>query len=545
MPTQLQNMLDGLLASGHSGLLKSILHGIEKEGLRVDAQGRVAQTGHPRALGSALTHPRITTDYSEALLEFITPVFQGVEPALEHLQDLHRYTYTQLDGETIWAASMPCQIDDPQQIPIGRYGSSNSGRMKHVYRVGLESRYGRVMQSIAGIHYNFSLPEAIWPVLQNIELQKIELQQQDIQQSQSQQPGRRDPQTYQSDSYFSLLRNFRRHGWLLNYLFGASPAISRSFVDAGGVDASEHRLQPFDDQTLYSPYATSLRMSDLGYTNQAQSTLNICYNTLNNYVQTLSDAVVTPYPAYEAIGVRDSDGNYRQLNTNLLQIENEYYSDIRPKRVVSSGEKPLDALRSRGVEYVEIRSQDINPLLPVGIDATQARFIDCFLLHCLLSDAPEVSDDECDRLAVNHTRVVRRGREPGLQLLSADGECSMQQWGQQLLDEVMAVAELMDRVHGNACYGRAVQLQRAKMDDASLTPSAQVLQLMRQRQQSHTEFVLAQSHQHQDRLLAEPLPEYKCDELDAMAARSLHQQQQIEQNCPQSFEQFLADYFAS
>ncbi len=533
MPTQLQNMLDGLLACGQSGLLKSIQHGIEKEGLRVDADGRVAQTDHPRALGSALTHPRITTDYSESLLEFITPVFQGVEPALEHLQDLHRYTYSQLGDETIWAASMPCRIDDPQEVPIGRYGSSNSGRMKHVYRVGLESRYGRVMQSIAGIHYNFSLPEKIWPVLQQLRSQ---------QQNNSEAV---DLQDFQSDSYFGLLRNFRRHGWLLNYLFGASPAVSRSFVETNGVAESDHQLQAFDDETLYSPYATSLRMSDLGYTNEAQSSLNVCYNTLDSYVQTLSEAVVTPYPAYEAIGVRDAAGQYLQLNTNLLQIENEYYSDIRPKRVVSSGEKPLDALRSRGVEYVEIRSQDINPLLPVGIDATQARFIDCFLLHCLLSEAPEISAAECDRLKVNHARVVRQGRQPGLQLLTADGERPMKHWGQQLLTEVMAVAELMDRVHGSACYGRAVQLQRGKLDDAELTPSAMVLRLMRQRQQSYTEFVLAQSLHHQDRLLAEPLPDYKCDELDAMGARSLCQQQQIEQNCSQSFEQYLADYFAS
>ena len=529
MPTQLQKMLDGLQAAGHSELLRSIQHGIEKEGLRVDQQGRVAQTEHPKALGSALTHPRITTDYSESLLEFITPVFQGIEPALEHLQELHRYTYAQLGDETVWASSMPCRIDDAQEIPIGRYGSSNSGRMKHVYRVGLESRYGRVMQSIAGIHYNFSLPEAIWPVLQQLS---------------GADAADKSAQQFQSDSYFGLLRNFRRHGWLLNYLFGSSPAISRSFISAQGGSA-DHQLETFDDETLYSPYATSLRMSDLGYTNQAQASLNICYNTLKNYTHTLAEAVATPYPAYEAIGVRDDKGEYRQLNTNLLQIENEYYSDIRPKRVVSSGEKPLDALRCRGVEYVEIRSQDINPLLPVGIDATQARFIDCFLIHCLLSEAADIGDEECERLKENHALVVRQGRKPGLQLVTADGSRSLQHWGEQLLDEVMIVAEMMDRVEGSACYSRSVQQQRDKLDDSSLTPSATVLRLMRERGQSYTEFVLAQSNHHRDRLLAETLPEYRGDELDAMAVQSLHQQQQIEQNCVQSFEEYLEQYFAS
>ncbi len=515
-------MLDELFASGQSGLLKSIQHGIEKEGLRVDRSGRVAQTDHPASLGSALTHPRITTDYSEALLEFITPVFQGVEPALEHLEELHRYTYSHLGEETIWAASMPCRIDDPSEITIGRYGSSNNGRMKHVYRLGLESRYGRVMQSIAGIHYNFSLPEAIWPHLQQIQQQKTV-----------------DPQTFQSDSYFSLLRNFRRHGWLLDYLFGASPAISRSFVEG-----AEHQLERFDDTTLYGPYATSLRMSDLGYSNQAQASLNICYNRLDNYIHTLSEAVVTPYPAYEALGVRSVDGSYRQLNSNLLQIENEYYSDIRPKRVIRAGEKPLDALRTRGVEYVEIRSQDINPLLPIGIDVHQARFLDCFLLHCLLSDAPEISAAECVRLKSNQVLVVRQGRQPGLLLATAGGAKPLQEWGLQLLDEVMRVAELMDRVHGSACHSRSVQLQRAKLNDPELTPSATILRLMRERSQSYAEFVLQQSRHHQERLLAETLPAFRREELDALAQLSRQQQQQMEQAPQDSFEKFLADYFA-
>ncbi|MEH6471820.1 MAG: glutamate--cysteine ligase [Halopseudomonas sp.] len=526
MPTQLQSLLDSLLASDQLEQLRLIQHGIEKEGLRVDPNGRVSQTSHPKALGAALTHSRITTDYSEALLEFITPVFHGVEPALHYLEALHRYTYTHLGDETIWGASMPCRIDDPQEVPVGRYGCSNNGKMKHVYRLGLESRYGRVMQSIAGIHYNFSLPDAIWPLLQRL-MTPAETSADQLQE-------------FQSQSYFALLRNFRRHGWLLNYLFGASPALSRSFVGD-----QPHQLEEFDAETLYGPYATSLRMSDLGYTNQAQASLSICYNTLDNYIHTLSEAVATPYPAYEAMGVQAADGSYRQLNTNLLQIENEYYSDIRPKRVVKGNEKPLQALRDRGVEYVEIRSQDINPLLPTGIDSAQARFIDCFLLHCLLSDSTDISDSECDRLKANHAVVVNQGRKPGVQLATAEGSRGLQDWGAQLLDEVMKVAELMDHAHGSSCHTRSVQLQRAKLADVELTPSAKVLQLMRERGQGYTDFVIEQSRHHRDRLMAEPMMAAQRSELDVMAQRSIEQQQQMEQADQPSFEQFLANYFAS
>ncbi len=525
MSVQLIKLLDGLLASGQLELLTKIQHGIEKEGLRVDPQGRIAQTDHPRVLGAALTHSRITTDYSEALLEFITPVCQGVEPTLQYLQDLHSYTYSHLGDETIWAASMPCRIDNPHEVPIGRYGSSNIGTLKHVYRLGLETRYGRVMQSIAGIHYNFSLPEAIWPLLQRLQAA----------------PGQSVStlQDVQSQGYFALLRNFRRHGWLLNYLFGASPALSRSFVGT-----KPTQLEVFDAQTLYGPYATSLRMSDLGYTNAAQASLSICYNRLENYIHTLSDAVATPFPAYAALGVKNEAGEYRQLNTNLLQIENEYYSDIRPKRVVHAGEKPLQALRSRGVEYVEVRSQDINPLLPLGIDTDQARVIDCFLLHCLLADSADISDQECAQLKRNHAAVVNLGRKPGLQLETAEGARTLPDWGGQLLDEIMRVAELLDQAQGDTLHSRALQLQRDKLADPELTPSAQVLRLMRERGQGHDAFVLAQSQLHRDRLLAEPMDQVKRKALDLLAQQSLAQQQQMEQQPQQDFERFLAGYFA-
>jgi len=525
MSAQLIKLLDGLLASGQLELLTKIQHGIEKEGLRVDAEGRISQTDHPQALGAALTHSRITTDYSEALLEFITPVFQSVDQALQYLQDLHCYTYSHLGEETVWSASMPCRIDTPAEVPIGRYGSSNIGTLKHVYRLGLEARYGRVMQSIAGIHYNFSLPDAFWPLLQGLQATP------DL--------SKKALQAYQSQRYFALLRNFRRHGWLLNYLFGASPALSRSFVAT-----KPRQLEVFDAHTYYGPYATSLRMSDLGYTNVAQSSLSICYNTLENYIHTLSDAVATPYPAYAALGVKTASGGYRQLNTNLLQIENEYYSDIRPKRVVHPGEKPLQALRDRGVEYVEVRSQDINPLLPLGIDADQARFIDCFLLHCLLSDSADISDQECARLKLNHAAVVTQGRKPGLQLTTAEGPRTLPDWGGQLLDEIMQVAELMDQAQGDKLHSRAVQLQRNKLADATLTPSAKVLQLMRERGQGHEAFVLAQSRLHRDQLLAESMALASRTELDQMALQSLEQQRELEQTPQQDFEQFLASYLA-
>ncbi len=519
MSKQLSQRLQQLIDSGQADVLKKLQHGIEKEGLRIDANGRLAQTDHPQVLGSALTNSRITTDYSEALLEFITPVFNHVEQALEFLDDLHRFTFEKLDGETIWCGSMPCYLSGANEVPIARYGNSNVGRMKHVYRVGLENRYGRVMQTIAGIHYNFSLPDNFWPLYQSICGDQGKLQ------------------DFQSASYFSLIRNFRRYSWLLIYLFGASPALSRSFLKEPPA-----QLKVLDEHTLYAPYATSLRMSDLGYSNEAQASLNVCYNHLDNYVKTLTQAINTPYADYEAIGVK-VDGQYRQLNSNLLQIENEYYSDIRPKRVVASGEKPVRALQERGVEYVEVRNMDINPYLPIGLDAQQSRFLDTFLIFCLLLDNDEIGDSECDRIKENHHRVVWQGRDPELKLVTESGEQSMGVLAEELLEQMLPVAELLDREQERSCHTKSVVSQRQKLEDPNLTPSGKMLKEMQQRQMSYDEFILYHSTKHHQRLKAEGLPDYRRQELVDQARQSVLDQQHIESQPEPSFESFLAEYF--
>jgi glutamate--cysteine ligase len=184
--------------------LRDLRRGIEKESLRVNADGSLAATPHPAALGSALTHEHITTDFSEAQLELITGVHPDADACAAELAGIQRFVQAELGAEMMWCASMPCRLPAEDDIPIALYGTSNVARAKTVYRIGLSHRYGRRMQTISGIHYNFSLPEAAWPVLDLA-----------------------DPNT----GYFALIRNFQRHAWLLFYLFGASPAVCSTFVD--------------------------------------------------------------------------------------------------------------------------------------------------------------------------------------------------------------------------------------------------------------------------------------------------------------------------
>ena len=500
-------------------LLSQCLHGIERECLRIDNDGQLAMTPHPRALGSALTHPKITTDYSEALLEFITGTETDPARTLGELDAIHRYTYSRLDSEFLWSPSMPGLLPEEAQIPIAEYGSSNIGRLKYVYRQGLALRYGKTMQCIAGIHYNFSLPEALWSVLQADE-----------------QDGR-SPQDYQSWRYIALIRNFRRYSWLLMYLFGASPALDASFMRG-----RTHQLEQFDDETLYLPYATSLRMSDLGYQSNAQAGLTPCYDDLPSYTSSLHKAVSTPYPEYAALGTKDAEGNWQQLNTNILQIENEYYSNIRPKRVTGTGERPLHALRARGIQYIEVRCLDINPFLPLGIDLGEARFLDAFLLFCALQQSPCLIEGECRASSDNFLKVVKQGREPGLELSRCGEPVSLQHWASELIGQISQVAELLDRSQGSDEHIRAIAAQQAKVDDSSLTPSAQVLEAMRRHGESFSQFALRQTRQHAEDFRGRALSDADVAWFDEAARSSLAQQTEMEAADTQDFDSFVEEY---
>src|SRR5690606_36054887 len=134
------------------------------------------------------------------------------------------------------------------------------------------------------------------------------------------------------------------------------------------------------------------------------------------------------------------DGEYRQLSAGLLQIENEFYSTIRPKRVAARGETALTALRRRGVQYIEVRSLDINPFLPLGIDAETIHFLDAFLLFCLLHESPVCTDAGSREASLNLKRVVNEGRRPGLTLQCDGAEVELADWASELLDGIQPIA---------------------------------------------------------------------------------------------------------
>jgi glutamate--cysteine ligase len=482
--------------------LKGIRRGIEKESLRATPEGGLAMTPHPQALGSALTHPHITTDYSEAQLELITGVHAAPETCLEELMQIHQFTYRALGDEMLWVSSMPCNLPADENIPIGRYGSSNVGRAKSVYRMGLAHRYGRRMQTISGIHYNWSLPDV------------------------------------SSEQYFALIRNFRRHAFLLLYLFGASPAVCSSFV-AG----RQHELQTLAQGTMYMPHGTSLRMGRLGYQSEAQASLAVSYNGLDGYAASLQEALSKPYPAYEAVGIMNPGGEYNQLATSLLQIENEFYGTIRPKRVIRPGERPLHALRERGVEYVEVRLLDLNPFVPIGIAVQNVRFLDIFLLHCLLSDSPPDTPQEIAALGRNQHKTAAFGRQPGLMLERGQDEIELTKWGAELLQAFAPIAASLDAAHQSTDYSDSLRAAQALLQDPDLLPSARVLAVMEKEfDNSFTAFTRAQSRQTKTKLLALPFTGAQQARFAALSEQSVQDQRAIEAADTISFEAYRQQY---
>ena len=485
--------------------LKGMRRGIEKESLRALPSGELALTPHSAALGSALANEHITTDFSESQLELITGVHADVEECLAELTQIHQFVYPAIGEELLWVGSMPCGLPADETIPIGRYGSSNIGRAKSVYRMGLGHRYGRRMQTISGIHYNWSLPGL------------------------------------SSDDYFALIRNFRRHSFLLLYLFGASPALCSSFV-AG----REHLLQVLKGHTLHMPHGTSLRMGRLGYQSDAQATLAVSYNSLESYGASLQDALTRPYPAYEALGILNPGGEYNQLATTLLQIENEFYGTIRPKRVIRRGERPLHALRERGVEYVEVRCMDLDPFMPVGIAAQTMRFLDVFLLHCLLADSPPDTQQEIAALGRNQHRTAERGREPGLLLLRGAGEVPLVEWGAEVVAQCEAIAAALDAVHGGRAYLDAVEAAAAGLREPESLPSARVLAAMRsEHDSSYIGFVRAQSALTRQHLMELPLDAQVRQRFERLAVESIDEQRQCEAADTVPFETYRQQYLAA
>ena len=393
-----------------------ILRGIERESLRVDHKGRISQKNHPENLGSSLTSKDITTDFAEALIEFVTPTFESAEALHEHLNLLHRFLYTEMDKEILWNFSMPCSFQNEQEIRIAEYGESNSGMLKHIYRKGLRLRYGSIMQCVSGIHYNFSISHGSWKSL-NKNLN----------------------QDFVNERYLGAIRNIKRNFWFLLERLGASPIANESYLYG-----REHTLDKHNEDDLFLPNATSLRMSEVGYQSSIQDSLEISYNNLNEFVDAIVRGIKTPVKDFEDIGLFDTNGIAQQISTGILQIENELYDIVRPKRAGPSGSRPATLLKEAGIEYLELRGIDVNPFIPEGIDANKMKLLDIYIIHSLISESPFISRDEIEEIKVNQRVMVRNGRAKDVRLIRNGVLVPLSEIRNIYLDELEQTAKALE-----------------------------------------------------------------------------------------------------
>ena len=396
-----------------------ISRGIEKESLRVKNNAQLSQSNHPKELGSPLTNKFITTDFSEALIELVTPTFNSVDEVYEFLLDLHIFTANAMESdEVLWSNSMPCFIGDESEIRVAEYGSSNIGKLKNIYRKGLRVRYGSIMQCVAGIHYNFSIDD-----------DSLRLFTEDLNKG------------TKSDIYLGLIRNFKRNFWFLLYFFGASPIFDKSFVSG-----RNHSIKNTNKSDLYDEYATSLRMSEVGYQSYHQKALDIKYNSLDSFIESLKKGIFEEYEVFKSLGLYDENNERQQISSGILQIENELYDSIRPKRKGASETRPIELLSTQGIEYVEVRGIDLSPNTLTGISKSEMRLLDVFLIHCLITESQSVSQSEYDEMNKNYVTAIHSGSDLDQKLSFNGSELSIRNKISNISDELLMIAKELNSI---------------------------------------------------------------------------------------------------
>ena len=238
------------------------------------------------------------------------------------------------------------------------------------------------------------------------------------------------------------------------------------------------------------------------------------------------------------------NGRHEQLNANILQIENEYYSTIRPKQLVGSFEKPVHALKQRGVRYIELRSIDVNAFEPLGINERQLRFLEAFLIFCQLHESPVIGAEERDHIDHNELVAAHQGRDPQLPLYRGSEKILLRDWLKEIIGAMTGICEILDKGLADKPYSTSLAAQQDKAKDADFTPSARMLEAMRSEGEGFFHFAMRMSQQHQAYFNGLHLDPERRALLTRLTEESLAKQKTIEAENSESFADYLKRYFA-
>ena len=466
-------ILTSFLKDGKGNLLAEGNFGFEKESQRIISSGDLALTPHPPVFGDKLENQRITTDFSESHIEMITSTFKTIEEAYEELNTICTEVENGIGDELLWPLSMPPKLPDENKIPIASFPDSEEGIYKEIYRKGLALRYGKKMQMISGIHYNFSFDEEMVDYLYDLF------------------GNEKDKRSFINEIHFALTRNFLRYRWMLIYLFGASPFCHPTYYSV--IDKEIKIIQKSCSSCVesiknFNQYATSLRVSRFGYSNILKHNQNIYFNSLDEYSKKLRKLMTTKNNDYSKLGIYENNSQI-QLNGNILQNESEFYSSIRLKQNIGKDETQLDALEKRGVQYVEVRILDLNPFEKLGLSLEQMYFIQVFMLFCLFEQSNPITEDEYDRINLNHHLITLFGRKENLVLQKYNGRAiALKHWGEEIFVKLKMIADLMSNATGDDKYRNSVENEHKKLFDISFLPSERIHREMENNKEDFLEF---------------------------------------------------------
>lgn len=434
--------------------------GIERETHRTDHEGEIALTPHPKKFIDKQIIEQITVDFAESQLEFVTKPHRSLSQVFADLEQIYELASQNINGEFMWPFSMPPRLPAEADIPIARFSYMENGQEKEIYRRGLAVRYGKKIQMISGIHFNYSFDER----LLNLLFEKYSSNQ--------------SKQDFINELYMKIGRNMLNYRWLLIYLFGASPVADVSyqtvFDEKIKNNESEWLRQCFDQLDLLE-HATSIRSSRFGYSTEIEDKYHVSYNQLDQYITDLRGILATKNKEYAMMGTENS-GEQIQLNTNELQHEGEFYAPIRFKQILGRDETLLDALERRGIGYFELRILDVNPFAKLGITREQADFIHLLILLCLFEENEGLTPEQQRLANKNHQLVALFGRQSNLKLFKPTGEeILLQTWAQEIFNKVCSIANLLDQIIGDTYYIDIVNAEARKLTDKSLLPSDQII----------------------------------------------------------------------
>ena len=405
--------------------------GIERENIRVNKEGAIAETKHPEAFGEKLANPYITVDFAESQIELITPIFGSIPEVHSFLENLHDIVSLELKEEYLWPQSTPPDITNEDHISVADFEDGDAGKNAAEYRKHLVDTYGKVKQVLSGIHFNFSFDDNFLKKLYS-------------------ESGKTDSISYKdfkNNIYMRVAQNYTRFRWLIIYLLGASPSIHKTYTEG-----DKDKLKKLNDN-YYMKNGVSFRQSDLGYKNIKD--FFVPFDSLDCYLKTI-DSLIT-------------DGS--------ISGAREYYSPIRLK--AKDNKNLLESLRKDGIEYLEIRTIDLNPYCKTGIDIRDIYFLHAFLIFCLLRKCK--SNEEClftvtDNSDANFNQelIATKGQDKNLSMKDKNSTKDAKEWAIEILNELQEI--LCHLECNNSKYAEAIDFELDKILDGSKSYSKMLIE---------------------------------------------------------------------